>query len=170
MDKTEKIVTGTASALIILAALAWGVSSTLKPEITKRSNTQKCLNNLKMIGLSMLIYADDNESWLPNANGAPGLSKTLRYGCGPKVFFCPATKSRYAYRGGLHLPSIDNPSETPLAWEQGFPHDGIKNVVFVDGHCESLSPERWKAVVGNTRKRMAAKKSEKRSWNEGKGE
>jgi hypothetical protein len=53
----EKIVAGTAAALIILAALAWGLSSALKPEITKRSNAQKCLNNLGLLKKSETFRA-----------------------------------------------------------------------------------------------------------------
>jgi prepilin-type processing-associated H-X9-DG protein len=165
LDRTEKIIVSAVVAALMIAGAGLFLFSLAEPKLKADADNTKCVSNLKMLGLAMLLYANDNQMWLPDSNGAAGLNQTVQYGGNAQIFFCPATKSQYLYQGGIFLPACDSPSSTPLIWEPNFPHDGKKNVVFLDGHCEGVSPAEWGSVSPNTKK--AVKLSKQRAGSGG---
>lgn len=114
----------------------------------------RCRRNLKMVGLALIMYADDNDDVLPPANR---WKEAVRLGIGQlsppqpsvhKMLHCPLTKKPYIFNdrlAGKRIEDIAHPTGVPLAWDAPdragrAPHTGVLNrtrslnVVFLDGH------------------------------------
>jgi len=120
-----------------------------------------CLSNLRSIGQATMIYASMNRGFLPPSLDV--LPPVL--GPGAKtVFICPecsgdptkkpvtvgvVVTSNYIYcPPGLTLAGIRNASRTVLAYEPLTNHNGrFICVLFCDGHCEVLPPDKAKAAI-----------------------
>jgi len=60
--------------LLVVIAIIGLLSSLLLPAITRAKAKAKetaCLNNLKQIGIAVVLYADDNKGFLPDAEPLP---------------------------------------------------------------------------------------------------
>jgi len=112
-----------------------------------------CMNNLKQIGLALMMYANDNKDQLPPESGAAGLRLIIPYlGAATQVLVCPAAAQTpavagaelteanvsYAYLGGLSLKELKDPGTVPLAFDKPGNHDGFAQVVFADGHVATI--------------------------------
>ncbi|UCG47984.1 MAG: hypothetical protein JSU94_21200 [Phycisphaerales bacterium] len=111
------------------------------------------LSNLKNIGLALIMYADDHDGRFPDelqaARSYFGSSKVLESPRKPKGF----EGESYIYINGQSL-QIDSPATQILVYENPeFCEDKIA-AVFVDGHAESMSRERFLEVFEQTYKRL----------------
>ena len=107
-----------------------------------KASTISCTNNLKQLGLGLMMYAIDNDDKLP-AN--KDWEKTIAEHVGDaKAFVCPACQKHYAYYGNGQLPK--DPSSAVILICQG-DHEGKKNVLFADGHVATLSAADVDAAV-----------------------
>ena len=115
------------------------------------------VNNLKQLGLGMLMYSGDNDGHFPKTDGVAGLQdivegRYLGYG---RVFVHPfngtngpanmdeMTESNvdYAYIGGGLKDDNNNATLMPITIEKPGIPDGRTAVGFIDGHVESLEKE-----------------------------
>ena len=99
----------------------------------EQARRRACMNNLKSIGLGLLMYADDRNDQLPPDLEFATIGKYLA--SQPKVLRCPATRQNgYVYRGAAltvaHIPSMIT------AYDKKGNHQGGRNAVFLDGHAE----------------------------------
>ena len=119
----------------------------------KRAGTKA---NLKQIGLACLMYAGENNGNFPAPDGYAGLtelSKSDILQVGP-VYLSPADQKRqeqpnakaltaencsYIYVGAGYKDDDRFASITPLAFEDPDLGGGAINVLFIDGHVETLS-------------------------------
>ncbi|MCP4256006.1 MAG: hypothetical protein GY774_00595 [Planctomycetes bacterium] len=103
-----------------------------------------CKSNLKIIGMSLLMYSGDNKDKFP-----PDLETLLTktYLCDNKMLICPATKLRdsYIYRGAA-ITVADIPSLI-MVYEKSSNHEGGRNVLFLDGHAEWVAEDRFQELV-----------------------
>ena len=94
--------------------------------------------NLKQVGLAVIMYADDNDDHLPAS-----LDDVQEYVYSSDVFCCPSDESgrSYVYVGGdsIVLDNLDNPSRTPIAFDFPGNHSGKVNVLWADGHVETVA-------------------------------
>ncbi|MHC4242483.1 MAG: DUF1559 family PulG-like putative transporter [Planctomycetota bacterium] len=103
-----------------------------------------CKSNLKIIGMALLMYSNDNKDKFP-ADLETLVTKTyLREN---KMLICPADKLRdsYIYRGAS-MTVADTPWIITV-YEKSGNHEGGRNVLFMDGSAEWVSEERFQELI-----------------------
>ena len=107
-----------------------------------RARQTQCINNLKQIGLGIHMYSMDYHEELPPAQGENGLGLLNDYlYYGGKIFKCPSndgSRTSYYYLGTGKLKSYSTPANAPIVVELPEHHNGLVNVLFLDGHVESI--------------------------------
>lgn len=107
------------------------------------------LQNLRQIGLALIAYAQDGDKTLPAMKDAETTRKALEPYCKAKnVFTSPDTKELYvpnASLSGKKLADITG-RENIVAYYDSQPINGSRGVVFLDGHTERVSDDKWTAL------------------------
>ena len=130
---------GTLVSPVILAALMLPVLITAR----EKAITTVCMSHLRQIGVACIAYSVDNGDRLP-----PDFSALVNYGLTGPTLVCNSDPQRlagqsgyssYQYCGqGLTLSAVKEPSRTVLAREHDGNHRNTVNVLFVDGHVETV--------------------------------
>jgi hypothetical protein len=132
----------------------WWVLKTLGEESEQYTeamvNTQhkaislKCQTNLRTIWQNLQIYALSNEKF-------PESQEELEQWSGnSKLFQCPDPEGeKYIYIPGE---KPDMPPQNILVYEPKAVHDGLCNVLRLNGQIESLTPEELQAALAQTMK------------------
>lgn len=103
-----------------------------------------CQSNLKQIGLALMEYGKDNEDRFPIAHNEAGLQVLVKSGflSGEAIYRCPAKKDGeigYYYIGGLIMGySERSKPDFPVAFDKPGNHESHTNILFMDGHVESI--------------------------------
>lgn len=133
--------------LVVVGAVGFVGLAVLMRSSVRSANTRldadKCTSNLKMLGLSMLMFASDHNEALPG-------SSTWQTDLGPytmndQLLSCPAGGGyeMNPQLSGATLMQVMRPAETPMLYDAGFPsgdppHADGWHVVFVDGHAKVI--------------------------------
>jgi prepilin-type processing-associated H-X9-DG protein len=119
-------------------------AATLLPALARAREEARvavCRTNLKQLGLAMAIYANDHDDKFP-----PALTDLIpKYLIDEGLLHCPSDESQvpsYLYVPGLSLASEPT---VMVVIERGDIHPGRRNVLFVDGHAESMREEAFQA-------------------------
>ena len=149
--------------MIFTISISLIISSSVKGEYINRI---RCTNNLKQIGLGLLMYADDYNGFLPDKSGAEGLDKLcVIFGNHKKyVYVCPSTtteageckqkltgkKLDYIYKSGLKYDDDKKNDYTkiPVVWDKPTNHENYGNVLFLDGHVKGFEGANWMEQAG----------------------
>lgn len=110
-----------------------------------------CYSGLKQIGLSLRIYALDNDGFFPAADGAAGLNELFRQGylTDTALYVCPGDSRQkltsgelteehcsYLYFGGLH--TLESSREEILVADKPENHGGkFRHRLHVDGYIST---------------------------------
>src|SRR5262249_16615952 len=115
-----------------------------------------CSANLRGIGQGMQIYAQDDDEFPPNLQALiNNLNST------PKQFVCPQSNTPVGHVNAcyIYIPGQTGHSNrrNGMIYEKRGNHsDDLANVLFVDGHVESIRPYLTVLkLVSETRARMA---------------
>ncbi len=117
---------------------------------TETAPDQSSLSNLKQIGLAMMQYVQDNDEKLPPMKSAAVTKKALfPYVKSDAVFQQPQTHEPYLPNtslSGHSLASFQNPATMVVYYEAGPAPDGMRGVVFLDGHAKRIHESEWPAL------------------------
>ncbi len=98
--------------LLVVIAIIAILAALLLPALSKARNKARqgvCMANLKQIGLCVMLYAQDNDDWLPpgGVNMEGGFKLLLGQGrpryMEPKLFACPSDRTRTGGSGTNYL-------------------------------------------------------------------
>ena len=104
-----------------------------------------CNSHLKMLALGMIMWADDHDGKIPEAQGWE--EKMNEYIDEDKAFSCPSCKKNYIYLGnGQKKNAFKEPSKVIVFICEG-DHMGKTNVAFLDGHIDLLDTEEVNTAV-----------------------
>ncbi|MEA3402142.1 MAG: DUF1559 domain-containing protein [Armatimonadota bacterium] len=148
--------------LAILAAILFPVFARAREKARQAS----CLANLKQIGLAQLMYAQDYDQMLPDADQWP--ETTEPYIRNRQVYLCPADEppsiSRpwsmsYTMNQRLShtlLTDVAEPNRRPLCYDgssvsggpdvAAFRHVDGANCTYVDGHAKMVPEAEWETL------------------------
>jgi len=183
--------------LLVVIAIIAILAAMLLPALSRareRARSAVCINNLKQIGVGLLMYADAWDGWIPcwiasalapeGTHWAGGIYGDLRGFVASDILSCPSMKPHpvtYDTRNGIYAHRTswvrsttiyDNQSDYYLlgeavtgtayppneAWRElsagtagapstyGMPHfrhQGLMNMLFLDGHVEAVTPGRF---------------------------
>ncbi len=131
----------------IVAVQRW---QQLKTAMAREAGQIKSSKNLRMLAISMLSYAQDNDELMPPMDTFEHWKAALKRYAGANgvhlVFNQPGTGDPYRQNAALSkkaIGEIEHPEQLVLAFE-GHPWpDGLRVVVFCDAHVELVNFQRW---------------------------
>ena len=128
------------------------------------------VNNMRQISVAVMVYANDQGGVLP-PNLAELMEKKLLNA--PRILVAPDDDAppprvngrpcSYVYflddQPGLkiRLNEMGDVARIPVLWERRAFHRGRRNVVFADGHAESLMEPQFREAMGRLRAFLEAK-------------
>ncbi len=146
-------------ALFAVAALHPPTASDLG--IKDSANRNKCVSNLKQIGLALSLYQERNGGELPDADGTAFVSRLYESGilADANVYLCPSsaqTSARgptlgrdscsYSGRRNRQIP-VRFGSRTIVAADRSIEaHVDVRSVLFADGHVERVLEETFQTL------------------------
>ena len=122
--------------LVILAVF-------LLPALEKarvKANTINCTNNLKQVGLAMVLFADDHKGCFPTASGESMEELKTLVGSSDALK-CPSGDEYTILVNGQRSSSLRDPSDTIIAICPNEHGTGLLNVLFADGHVASVDAD-----------------------------
>lgn len=122
------------------------INNFIAPSLLKaraKAARYSCRSNLKSIGLGLMMYSNDHKNIFPQGLETLAAKKYLP----AQILMCTATKSRdsYVYRGAT-ITIKDTPWMITVYGKQNN-HEGGRNVLFLDGHVEWVSEERFQEII-----------------------
>jgi prepilin-type processing-associated H-X9-DG protein len=138
------------------------MASILLPSLSRARELSKrtvSASNLRGIGVTCLIYANDHEDQFP-----PDLQTLVRSGdLEPRILISPRDPSpdecSYEYIAGQTSGSA---ARNVLAYEPDYDGEG-GNILFADGRVEWVKPPEYQRVIDETRKRLGQGPAEEQS-------
>jgi prepilin-type processing-associated H-X9-DG protein len=136
---------------IVGAAVGVGIALPAMAKARERARNQASMANLKQIGLALIMYTQDHDgAWpadLEQVKPYLKSSRVLESPHRPQGFEGPS----YLYLSGQ--PKIIDP-ENVLAYENPVFRTDKINVLFADGHVESMMPEAFRRALQETCTRL----------------
>jgi prepilin-type processing-associated H-X9-DG protein len=141
--------------LIVVIVLILGVAVGLNKVLERaRDNGFNALSvsNLKMIGIALMMYADDYNNILPDLSDAQNMKKAVAAYVSTdkskteKHFVHPRTGKPYQPNSSLSYKELKGPNasaDIAVVYEDALPEDGTRAVLFGDGHVERVDNARW---------------------------
>ena len=133
-----------ASLLVMMMLLMGSCGVKRSPEARKHYII--CTTNLKLLTMGMLIWAEEHEGELPEAQGwEEKVNQSIEE---DKYFSCPSCKKHYIYLGnGQNKQSYYRNSDIIIVFMCEGNHLGKTNVAFLDGHVDLLDTEEVNEAV-----------------------
>jgi prepilin-type processing-associated H-X9-DG protein len=109
-----------------------------------------CRIRLLNVGMALSMYVQDyDERFPPMKVIADTQSVLLPYLRSQDMLFCAVTGQPYFPNPQLHLKLLKDvlqPAETPTFYEMSLHPDGMRGMVFVDGHVKFVLPSQWQVL------------------------
>ena len=113
-------------------------------------------NNLKQLGLGLMMYAQDNAEILPPMKDAAAFKKAiLAYAKNEDLFVHPGTKEAYGVNpqlAGKTLADFQDPAQTIVLYEANAAPDGSRAILYLDGHVKRISGDEEKKFAAELKR------------------
>ena len=134
-------------------AIGAGIMMPALARARQQARNTVSMNNLKQLGLAVIMYADDHDGKLPDsfeqAKEYYGDSKVLESPHKPKGFDGPS----YIYVSG-HSMNTESSGMQIVAYENPEYCKDTINALFLDGHVERMQPDRFRETLEATYKQL----------------
>ena len=128
---------------------------------TSEAAQQASLTNLKQIGLGLVQYTQDYDEKFPPMQSIAIAKKAIYpYVKSDAVFQNPATHEPYRPNtslSGHSLAEIEAPATTVAYYEASAAADGLRAVLFTDGHVKRLPDSEWRRLLAASHLPASAK-------------
>ena len=108
------------------------------------------LANLRQLGLGLIQYTQDNNETLPPMQSASAAKAALfPYIKSDSIFEQPPSHTFYRPNASLSrrkLASFDSPASVVAYFETTPQADGLRAVLFLDGHVKRLQDPEWQQI------------------------
>ena len=114
-----------------------------------KDQRQKCINHLNAIGMACIMYANDNNGFLPGQIDEK-LKPYFGSATDKNILNCPSSNVPYIYDNeirGRNLSAIKSTSQTILIYDSPDSHENIVNVLFANGRVKSLKKKRFACML-----------------------
>ena len=132
-----------ASLLVMMMPLMGSCGVKRSPEA--RKHYILCTTNLKFLACGMLIWAEEHEGEIPEAQEWE--EKVNQCIDEDKAFSCPSCKKHYIYLGNGQKKNTYKELSKVIVFICEGDHMGKTNVAFLDGHIDLLDTEEVNAAV-----------------------
>ena len=145
--------------LLVVISIIGMLAGMLLPVLSQareRARRINCTNNLKQLGMGLMMYASDNKGNLPNSYSGDELLEKLNI-ADERIIDCPTGEDpgygpqffEYHYRGfGMTLNSSGSSGRELMSDRPENHHvegQPYQNILYYDGH---VAPKEWKPVSG----------------------
>lgn len=146
---TGAIIAIVAGVLVVICAC--GGVGVLLPALSKARDSARMIKSstqMRAIYMSLVMYADANQSWLPpQGSDVPSLLPDV-----PPTMWqspsAPPSGPSYYYVPLGRLDKIENPSSKVILYENpDMPRRGMWNVVFADGRIDVLQANEYRQLI-----------------------
>ena len=124
------------------------VHSSIEGPRNKAINVQS-MNNLKQVGLGLMMYTEDNGGRLPDLTDSAKMKQVLvKYISNDRVFVRPKTGEPYLPNPTLSGKPLKDlkAGEIVVVYEATPADDETRAVLFLDGHVERIVDARWQEL------------------------
>ena len=147
--------------VISIIAILAGMLLPVLGQARERARRINCINNLKQLGMGLMMYASDNKGNLPNSYSGDELLEKLNIS-DANIIDCPTGEDpgygpqffEYHYRGFRQNINKSNQSGWELMSDRAENHhvEGkpYQNILYYDGH---VAPKEWKPSTGKPGKK-----------------
>jgi prepilin-type processing-associated H-X9-DG protein len=141
--------------VMLIGVVLYGLMLAPSEETKRKREMAQCAENLRKLHLTLGLYANEHDGAFPAERGARRTADVFRlltpqYTTDQTFLSCPAKGGGYSYAmglrkdSGLHVLAADRLATSSLTngarlfSKEGSHGDSVGNVLFTDGHVESL--------------------------------
>ncbi len=132
------------------AELTGGEAGPVTEEDRRAKETgEASLKNLRKLGTAVLTYERERRVLPLLTDAKTAQEELILYVSQRDVFSQPDTKKAYTANptlSGRKLADIANPERTAVFFEAAAGGDGLRSVLFVDGHADRVTEPQWKRI------------------------
>ncbi len=155
MKKAASVLMATAASALCALGLAGG-----QPGLQQDSDLTQAQNNVKALGVSIMMYATDYDDRLPYAASTEAIKRQVYPYCKKMSLWKHPVRGEVLYNtslSGVNFFRYENPGQTMMLWEKNAT-SGLRVTCSVNAFVKTLTDAGWKNAWEAELKRRKSKK------------